>query len=56
MNTFFFIAVLVLAVIGAAILLWPQRVKSDFDGGYSHDNSDVRITRVRSPYIIAKDV
>ena len=56
MNTFFFIAVLVLAVIGAAILLRNPRVKSDFDGGYSHDNSDVRITRVRSPYIIAKDV
>lgn len=31
LNTFFFVAVFVLAVIGAATLLWPQRVKSDFD-------------------------
>ena len=58
MNTLLY-ALFILAVLILAAILYlatrPRRA-DEFDGGYSHDNSDVRITRVRSPYIIAKDV
>ena len=57
-NTLLYALFILAALILAAILYLATRPKrtDDFDGGWSTENSDVRITRVRSPYIITNDV
>jgi len=57
-NTLLYALFILAALILAAILYLATRPKraDEFDGGWSEENSDVRITRVRGPYIITKDV
>jgi hypothetical protein len=56
MNTFLY-ALFILAVLILAAILYlatrPKRPTAEFDGGFSHEN-DLRVTRVRSPYVISK--
>lgn len=55
MNTFLYALFILAVLILAAILYLATRPKrpAEFDGGFSHEN-DLRVTRVRSPYVISK--
>ena len=49
-TAFAFVAAILLVI---GFLAAKPRKQDDFDGGFSHEN-DLRVTRVRSPYVISK--
>jgi len=51
-NLTFVLAALILAAV-LYLVTRPKRPTAEFDGGFSHEN-DLRVTRVRSPYVISK--